>query len=190
MPHALISLYLTSLSLLPLFHSLRYNSTPRTCCLSAYLYNSILNNSSVHRLRLFRCQNPSFLPIAFSYSPGNIVPCACVRVSLTCSLFRYNVFFFRDRHRALTRTTFVSHSPLLHHLLVSLYEFCSARCFVLPARGHSPDRPSLSDPFPGSTFGTVAATSSVILSTKNIERACLSGWRTLVNPRPTSKMFS
>lgn len=45
LPHALISLYLTSLSLLPLFHSSAI-IPPRTCCLSAYLYNSILNNSS------------------------------------------------------------------------------------------------------------------------------------------------
>lgn len=46
LPHALISLYLTSLSLLPLFHSSAI-IPPRTCCLSTYLYNSILNNSSV-----------------------------------------------------------------------------------------------------------------------------------------------
>lgn len=110
MPHALISLYLTSLSLLPLFHSSAI-IPPRTCCLSTYLYNSILNNSSSTDYVLFRCQNLSFFPIAFSYSSGNIVPCACLRVSLTCSLFRYNVFFFRDRYRCLSRTTFVAILP-------------------------------------------------------------------------------
>lgn len=111
MPHALISLYLTALSLLPLFHSSAI-IPPRTCCLSAYLYNSILNNSSSTDYVCFVVKivvsSHSFLQLLRATLCHVL---ASVLVSLTCSLFRYNVFFFRDRYRCLSRTTFVAILP-------------------------------------------------------------------------------
>lgn len=99
-----------------------------------------------------------------------IVPCASLaaRPSLTCSLFRFNVFFSRSVLVSLSHHL-CSHSPLLRHLLVSLYgSVPHAASFYL--LGHSPDRPLSLRPFPGSTFGTVAATSCVTLSAKNTAR--------------------
>jgi len=132
-------------------------------------------------LRLFRCQNPSFLPIAFSYSSGNIVPCAYVRVSLTCSLFRYNAFFFlRSVPISLSHHLCQPFSPSPPSARLPLRALFRTLLRFTCSRPLAPLSLSLSDSFSGSTFGTVAATSSVILSMKNIERACLSGWRTLV----------
>lgn len=90
------------------------------------------------------------------------------RVPLTCSLFRFNVFFSRSVPVSPSRHL-CSHSPLLRHLLVSLYDSVphAASFYLL---GHSPDRPLSLRPFSGSTFGTVAATSCVTLSAKNTTR--------------------
>lgn len=68
-------------------------------------------------------------------------------LSLTCSLFRFNVFFSRSQSPCLSPTTFVtilSPSPTSARLPL---RFCSAHCFVLPARPlarSSPLAPTLS----------------------------------------------
>lgn len=190
LPHALISLYLTSLSLLPLFHS---TAIIPSLVLVVYPPIFIILSLIIPRPPITSVSlSKSFVPShSFLLLPRATLCHVLASVSLSPVLYSgiTYFFFFRDRYRGLSRTTFVSHSPLLHHLLVSLLRVCSARCFVLPARGHSPDRPSHSDPFPGSTFGTVAATSSVILSTKNTEGACLSGWRTVVSRHWLRKCF-
>lgn len=129
--------------------------------------------------RCYRCLR--FFPCCFSrIYRGDFffllldLHCAAPRASLVASLspvlYSGSTYFFsRSVPVSLSHHRLCSHSPLLRHLLVSLYgSVPHAASFYL--LGHSPDRPLSLRPFPGSTFGTVAATSCVTLSAKNTAR--------------------
>lgn len=138
---------------------------------------------------------PARRAVTSSCSSIYIVPRASLAASLSPVLYSGSTYFFRDQSPCLSRTSFVAipppppspPSPTSARLPL---QFCSARCFVLPARPlarSSPLAPTLSRIY---VRYSGCYKLCHFIGEKHGEKACTSGWRTSVSAaRPRSCFY-